>query len=71
MAELVGLIANEVTDATGEIAIADEKLVIGDSCEATVTRSGYLWAYANDAWGSYGNNDGGVTVTVSRVRSAE
>ena len=68
---LVGLVANEVTDATGEIAIADEKLVIGDSCEATVTRSGYLWAYANDAWGSYGNNDGGVTVTVSRVRSAE
>ena len=36
-----------------------------------VERPGYLWAYANDAWGSYGNNDGGVTLTVSRVRSAD
>ena len=68
---LVGLVANEVTDAMGEIAIADEKLVIGDGREATVTRAGYLWAYANDAWGSYGNNDGRVTVAVSRVGSAE
>jgi hypothetical protein len=69
---LIGLIANEVTDAEGKIAerdgkpLADQKLVIGDGLDAAVERPGYLWAYANDAWGAYGNNRGQVTLTVSR-----
>jgi hypothetical protein len=33
-----------------------------------VERPGYLWAYANDAWGAYGNNCGQVTLTVSRQK---
>jgi hypothetical protein len=44
----------------------DQKLIIGAGCEADVDRSGYLWAYANDAWGTYGNNRGSVTLTVGR-----
>ena len=69
---LVGLVANEVTDARGKIADrngklqVDQKLIIGAGCEADVERPGYLWAYANDAWGTYGNNSGRVTLTVSR-----
>ena len=56
---LVGLVANEVTDARGQIAnrdgktLADQKLIIGAGCDADVERPGYLWAYANDAWGTY------------------
>jgi T6SS, Phospholipase effector Tle1-like, catalytic domain len=69
---LVGLVANEVTDAGGTVAEengkpqVDQKLVIGAGCEAEVRRPGYFWAYANDAWGSYGNNSGQVTLRVSR-----
>ena len=72
---LVGLVANEVTDARGRVADrngkpqVDEKLIIGAGCEAEVERPGYLWAYANDAWGTYGNNSGRVTLTVSRLPS--
>ena len=38
--------------------------VIGAGCEHTPARSGYLYCFANDAWGFYGNNRGFVTVTV-------
>jgi hypothetical protein len=69
---LVGLVANEVTDAQGRVADrdgtpqVDQKLIIGAGCDAEVERPGYLWAYANDAWGTYGNNDGRVTLTITR-----
>jgi hypothetical protein len=32
-----------------------------------VTKSGYLYAFANDAWGFYGNNRGSVQLTVTRM----
>ncbi len=71
---LVGLVADEVTDATGRVAVdgqgrptADEKFVIGDAVDRVVERAGYLWAFGNDAWGSYGNNRGQVTLTVRRL----
>jgi uncharacterized protein (DUF2235 family) len=63
---LIGVVANEVTDAEGKIVERGEKFVIGDRLDAVIERSGYLWAYANDAWGAYGNNDGQVTLTVNR-----
>jgi hypothetical protein len=71
---LIGVIGNEVTDAEGKIAerdgkrLADQKLVIGDGLDAAVEWPGYLWGYANDAWGAYGNNRGQITVTVSRQK---
>jgi hypothetical protein len=64
---LVGLVANEVTDAEGTVTEEDQKLIIGAGATATVERSGYLWAYANDAWGCYGNNGGRVALTVRRL----
>jgi hypothetical protein len=71
---LVGLVANEVTDARGQVADrdgkpqVDHKMIIGAGGDVDVERSGYLWAYANDAWGTYGNNSGRVTLTVTRPR---
>ncbi|WP_433786779.1 DUF2235 domain-containing protein [Actinomycetospora sp. CA-101289] len=71
---LVGLVANELTDSKGDVVVTqdgerlnDEKFVIGDSMQRTVTRAGYLWAYGNDAWGSYGNNHGQVDLAVQRL----
>ncbi len=64
---LVGFVANEVTDARGKVTHADEKLVIGRGRRAPVERAGYFFAYANDAWGCYGNNGGRVVLTVTRL----
>ena len=70
---LIGVVANEVTDAEGKVAerdgrlLADQELVIGDGADIVVSEPGYLWAYANDAWGAYGNNRGAVTLTVRGV----
>jgi hypothetical protein len=64
---------DEVTDAEGTVAerdgrpLADQELVIGDGADIVVSEPGYLWAYANDAWGAYGNNRGAVTLTVRGV----
>jgi len=74
---LIGVVANEVTDAQGRVAeragtpSTDQKLIIGEGLDAVVERPGYLWAYANDAWGAYGNNHGRVTLTVTRRDAVE
>ena len=39
---------------------------IGSRCELEPKRSGYLYCFANDAWGFYGNNRGFVTVKLRR-----
>ena len=41
-----------------------ETFPIGDGTTYTPKRSGYLYAYANDAWAAYGNNRGSVRLTV-------
>lgn len=64
---LIGAIAdggNPRVDGTHERLSA---FVIGDGCEHTPERSGYLYCFANDAWGFYGNNRGFVTVTVTEA----
>ena len=40
---------------------------IGEGTELTLENSGYLYAFANDAWGKYDNNRGKVTMTVTRL----
>lgn len=40
---------------------------IGASHRIRPARNGYLYCYANDAWGFYGNNRGYVTVTVEEI----
>ena len=41
--------------------------VIGSGCEHTAERSGYLYCFANDAWGLYDNNHDFVTVAVTEI----
>ncbi len=61
---LVGVVANDAitVDATRE----HERIAIGDHDEHHVIKDGYLYAFANDAWGFYGNNHGSVHLTVKR-----
>ena len=40
---------------------------IGNGCEYEVTRSGYFYAFANDAWGFYDNNRGYVSLTIEQL----
>lgn len=59
---LVGVIANENAPK------ANQRIVIGTgTTDVTVTKGGYLYAFANDAWGFYGNNTGSLRLTVTRT----
>ncbi|UGB38041.1 DUF2235 domain-containing protein [Frateuria soli] len=57
---LAGFVANGEGDERGET------FVIGGGCRFTPAASGYLYAYANDAWQAYANNHGSVALTVER-----
>jgi uncharacterized protein (DUF2235 family) len=56
---LVAVVANE----------AHERIAVGTGTRHRVTDGGYLYAYANDGWGRYGNNQGSVRLVVNRVRA--
>jgi hypothetical protein len=59
---LMGAIANgDGVDAKGYL-IKPETFKIGTGCSYVPKRSGYLYAYANDAWNCYGNNRGHVAL---------
>jgi hypothetical protein len=49
-----------------------DRIAIGKGTRYQVKphRSGYLYAFANDAWDFYGNNNGSVELTVKRNRTA-
>ncbi|MFK0088559.1 DUF2235 domain-containing protein [Pseudomonas sp. NPDC090755] len=62
---LMGAIANgDGVDAKGYL-VKPEAFKIGKGCAYTPKRSGYLYAYANDAWNCYGNNRGHVALTLA------
>jgi uncharacterized protein (DUF2235 family) len=63
--QLVGAIANGAGE--DEEMGPDEVISIGNGCDYKPKRSGYLYAYANDAWSFYGNNRGSVQLTVTRA----
>jgi hypothetical protein len=67
---LVGVVANDAISVDGEFR-AHERIAIGSGTCCRVTKSGYFYAFANDAWGFYGNNRGGVQLTVTRMSSEE
>ena len=46
---------------------AHQRIRIGSGTRDRVTQPGYLYAFANDAWGCYGNHRGSVSLTVSRT----
>lgn len=61
---LVGAVANGGgTDHKGRIQ-PHEAFMIGDGCTFTPHKSGYLYAYANDAWHFYANNRGKVDLHI-------
>ncbi|HET6161854.1 MAG TPA: DUF2235 domain-containing protein [Dongiaceae bacterium] len=62
---LVASIANGASE--DEEIGPDEVIAIGDGCEYKPKKSGYLYAYANDAWNFYSNNRGSVQLTVTRL----
>ena len=64
---LVGAVANGTgVDPDGK-PIPHETWAIGDGGPRTPGKSGYFYAYANDAWRFYGNNKGRVRLTVTRA----
>jgi hypothetical protein len=44
-----------------------EPFTIGARTEQPIDHPGYLYAYANDAWGLYANNRGSVRLTITRL----
>ncbi len=65
---LVGAVANGGrADANGDPE-EHEAFAIGAGCEYVPRASGYLYAYANDAWNFYSNNRGSLSLEVTRLR---
>jgi hypothetical protein len=63
---LAGVVANDAVPVKGAFTV-HEHIAIGAGTHYDVTRSGYLYVFANDAWGFYGNNQGSVRLTVKRM----
>jgi hypothetical protein len=69
---LVGVIANDGDQGANPAADGTpdhhEYFLIGKELKKkSVTRPGYLHAFANDAWSFYHNNNGSVMLTVERI----
>jgi len=73
---LVAAVANEDGRDGGQQALASspdpqlphQRIAVGRGTpEVTVHVGGYLYAFANDAWGFYGNNSGSLRLTVIRT----
>jgi hypothetical protein len=62
---LVSYIANDAVSANGRRNASHQRLDIRRRTHH-VSLPGYLYAFANDAWGFYGNNSGSVRLTVTR-----
>lgn len=63
---LVGVIANAGNPDENGTPAQHQTFFVGNKCKVTPTKSGYLYCFANDAWTSYGNNKGSVSLTVHR-----
>lgn len=67
---LIGVVANDVLSVQGKnnipTATQHQKFIIGDSQIVKPVKSGYLYAFANDAWQTYSNNRGSVRLTITR-----
>lgn len=64
---LMGAIANGGIDVTNGKTVQHETFFIGDGATYTPKKSGYFYAYANDAWGFYRNNRGHVWLKVQSI----
>lgn len=66
---LIGVVANdaESVGSPDDERKQHERIIIGAGADHTVKIGGYLYAFANDAWGSYRKNQGNVRLTVTRT----
>ena len=64
---LMGAIANGGNPSLDGTPDPLRQFEIGEQAEIEVSKSGYLYCFANDAWGFYGNNRGYVTLTVTEL----
>ena len=64
---LVGYLANERRDREGKVVEGHERIPIGAGTTYDVQRPGYLYAFANAAWGSYVTHRGALELTVRRI----
>jgi hypothetical protein len=67
---LVGYVANEERDGKGRIITGPERIPIGTGTTHRVERPGYLYAFANAAWGSYATHRGAIELSVRRTGAA-
>ncbi|HEX2300363.1 MAG TPA: hypothetical protein VHH34_17920 [Pseudonocardiaceae bacterium] len=63
---LVGVVANDAVQVKGALS-GHQRIRIGSGTQDRVRKAGYLYAFANDAWGFYSNNRGSVSLTVTRT----
>lgn len=64
---LIGVIANGLGTTDSGNAAPHHVFLIGEGTKTRIAESGYLYAYANDAWQMYFNNRGSVQLTVKRT----
>ncbi|WP_456382196.1 DUF2235 domain-containing protein [Hydrogenimonas sp.] len=65
---LVGAVANGGNPKKDGTPAPHETFRIGRKCKHSPKKSGYLYAYANDAWNFYDNNRGSVRLKIERVK---
>jgi hypothetical protein len=63
---LIGVVAGNDVDENGAQQ-PYRPFLIAEGCTHTTVEPGYLYTFANDAWGFYDNNKGSVTLTVTRL----
>lgn len=64
--ELVGAVANGGNPTKDGTHAQLETIVLGAEKTFEINKSGYLYCFANDAWGFYHNNRGYVTLKIER-----
>lgn len=65
---LVGVVANSPNPTHDGTPGPHQYFLIGNNCELKgISDPGYLYCFANDSWRFYNNNQGAVTLTVSRI----
>jgi hypothetical protein len=64
---LVGVVADAPNPGSGGRQSKHTSFLIGSGVAKKLSKSGYLYCFANDAWNFYGNNRGSVRLTIKRV----
>ncbi len=64
---LVGVVASgQGTDPDTDLRVPHQEMALGSDSSHEIRGDGYFHAFANDAWGWYGNNRGRLTLVITR-----